>query len=146
MLTFFLQFFPDLVKQGHLYILETPLFRVRNKRETIYCYDASEKVAAMEKLSGSPEVTRFKGLGEVSAHEFEKFIGDDMRLVPVRLPKFEHTLDKTERTRQAVAAAGQQGHFESLHDMLEFYMGANTPQRQEFVLENLKTDVDSAEV
>ena len=141
LLTFFLQFFPDLVKQGHLYVLETPLFRVRNKRATIYCYDEAEKNAALQKLKGTPEVTRFKGLGEVSANEFETFIGKDMRLEPVILPKFEHSQQK-----QADPQNPANGHFDSLHDMLEFYMGTNTPQRQEFVLANLKTDVDSAEV
>lgn len=141
LLTFFLQFFPELVKQGHLYILETPLFRVRNKRHTIYCYNAAEKDAAIAKLKGTPEVTRFKGLGEVSANEFEQFIGKDIRLEPVKLPKFDHSMHNSPSEQNAAY-----GHFDSLHDMLEFYMGSNTPERQAFVLDNLKTDVDSAEV
>lgn len=119
LMTFFLQFFPDLVKANHVYILETPLFRVRNKKETIYCYSNEEKVAAINKLGSKPEITRFKGLGEISPNEFEKFIGDNIRLQPVLLNKESHLM-KT----------------------LEFYMGKNSPDRQEFIIENLKIEVD----
>jgi topoisomerase-4 subunit B len=122
LMTFFLQFFPDLVKAGHVYILETPLFRVRNKKETIYCYSSEEKQAAMIKLGGKPEITRFKGLGEISPDEFEGFIGDDIRLQPVILKKESHLL-KT----------------------LEYYMGKNTPDRQEFIIENLRVEMDVVE-
>ncbi|PCH93698.1 MAG: DNA topoisomerase IV [Bacteroidetes bacterium] len=114
LITFFLQFFPDLVKNGHLYILQTPLFRVRNKRETHYCYNDKEKVIAMKKVGANPEITRFKGLGEISPNEFKHFIGKDIRLDPVIIGK-ESTIQK----------------------MLEFYMGKNTPQRQEFIIDNL---------
>lgn len=122
MLTFFLQFFPDLVKNGHVYILETPLFRVRNKQETIYCYDEEEKQAAIEKLSGKPEITRFKGLGEISPEEFGKFISDDIRLQPILMSK-EISIPK----------------------ILAYYMGKNTPQRQEFIIDSLKVEKDLVE-
>ena len=122
LITFFLQFFPELIKEGHLYILETPLFRVRNKKETIYCYSDEEKQAAIDKLRGKPEITRFKGLGEISPNEFVHFIGDDMRLDPVML-------DKEMSTEQ----------------MLQFYMGKNTPDRQKFIIENLKVELDYVE-
>ncbi len=122
MMTFFLQFFPDLVKRGHLHILETPLFRVRNKQETIYCYDETEKQAAMKKLGKNPEITRFKGLGEISPGEFGRFIGEDMRLQPVLLEQGDH-----------------------IQHLLEYYMGKNTQQRQEFIIENLRYDLDILE-
>jgi len=119
LITFFLQFFPELIKEGHLYILETPLFRVRNKKETIYCYSEEEKQKAIEKLRGKPEITRFKGLGEISPNEFVHFIGEDMRLDPVMLDKEM-----------------------SIEQMLQFYMGKNTPDRQKFIIENLKVELD----
>ncbi len=119
LMTFFLQFFPDLVKAGHVYVLETPLFRVRNKKETIYCYSEEEKTAALNKLGGKPEITRFKGLGEISPDEFETFIGDNIRLAPVLIHKESH-----------------------LVKLLEFYMGKNTPDRQDFIIENLRVDLD----
>ncbi|MCP2045067.1 DNA topoisomerase IV subunit B [Pontibacter sp. HSC-36F09] len=122
LLTFFLQFFPDLVKNGHVYILETPLFRVRNKKETIYCYNETEKQAAIEKLGKRPEITRFKGLGEISPDEFGKFIGDNIKLKPVFLQK-DTTIQK----------------------MLSYYMGKNTPERQQFIIENLKFEKDIVE-
>lgn len=122
LMTFFLQFFPDLVKQNHVFILETPLFRVRNKQETIYCYDEAEKQAAINKLSGKPEITRFKGLGEISPEEFERFIANDMRLQPVLLEEGEH-----------------------IQKLLEYYMGKNTPQRQEFIIDNLRVELDLVE-
>lgn len=122
LITFFLQFFPELIKEGHLYILETPLFRVRNKKETIYCYSEEEKKQAMDKLKGKPEITRFKGLGEISPNEFVHFIGDDIRLAPVMLDK-EMSIDQ----------------------MLEFYMGKNTPDRQKFIINNLKVELDIVE-
>ena len=122
LMTFFLQFFPDLVKRGHVYILETPLFRVRNKQETIYCYDETEKQAAVKKLSNKPEITRFKGLGEISPGEFERFITQDMRLQPVFLDQGEH-----------------------IQQLLEYYMGKNTPQRQDFIIENLRFELDIVE-
>jgi topoisomerase-4 subunit B len=121
MLTFFLQFFPDLVRDGHVYILDTPLFRVRNKKETIYCYSEEERIAAIDKLS-NPEITRFKGLGEISPNEFETFIGENIRLDPIIL---------NEDT--------------SIPSLLEYYMGKNTQDRQEFIIENLKVEVDSSE-
>jgi len=123
LMTFFLQFFPDLVKAGHVFILETPLFRVRNKKETIYCYSEEEKQEAMRKLGSKPEITRFKGLGEISPDEFGNFIGEDIRLQPVLLHKDSH-----------------------LKDVLEFYMGKNTPDRQEFIIENLRVELDKIEV
>src|SRR6187431_2729775 len=119
LMTFFLQFFPDLVKAGHVFILETPLFRVRNKKETIYCYSEEEKRAAMTKLGGKTEITRFKGLGEISPDEFGGFIGEDIRLQPVLIHKDSH-----------------------LQNILEFYMGKNTPDRQEFIIENLRVEMD----
>jgi topoisomerase-4 subunit B len=122
MLTFFLQFFPDLVKNGHLHILETPLFRVRNKKQTIYCYDETEKQAAIKKLGEKPEITRFKGLGEISPEEFARFIGDDIKLQPVIVEAGEH-----------------------LQNILEYYMGKNTMQRQEFIIDNLKIELDLTE-
>lgn len=121
-MTFFLQFFPDLVKRGHVHILETPLFRVRDKNETIYCYDESEKQAAIKKLGGKPEITRFKGLGEISPEEFERFIAADMRLQPVILEQGEH-----------------------IQQLLEYYMGKNTQQRQEFIIDNLRVELDLVE-
>lgn len=122
MLTFFLQFFPDLVKRGHLYILETPLFRVRNKKETLYCYSEEEKKAALEKLGANAEITRFKGLGEISPGEFGAFIGKDIRLEPIILKK-----DTT------------------VHQLLTFYMGKNTPDRQKFIIDNLRIEKDMVE-
>jgi topoisomerase-4 subunit B len=122
LITFFLQFFPELIKDGHLYILQTPLFRVRNKKETIYCYSDQEKRVAIEKLKPKPEITRFKGLGEISPDEFKFFIGDDIRLDPVMLDK-STTIEK----------------------LLEFYMGKNTPDRQEFIINNLKVELDVIE-
>ena len=122
LITFFLQFFPELIKENHLYILQTPLFRVRNKKETIYCYSEEEKKSAIAKLSGKPEITRFKGLGEISPDEFKHFIGDDIRLEPVMLDKAM-----------------------SIEELLSFYMGKNTPNRQEFIIENLKVEVDLVE-
>jgi topoisomerase-4 subunit B len=122
LMTFFLQFFPDLVKAGHVYILETPLFRVRNKKETIYCYSDEERQAAIEKLGSKPEITRFKGLGEISPEEFGTFIGDDIRLQPVLIDKEKHLI-KT----------------------LEFYMGKNTPDRQDFIIDNLRIEMDKVE-
>lgn len=122
MMTFFLQFFPDLVKNGHVFILETPLFRVRNKQETIYCYDESEKQAAIKKLGNKPEITRFKGLGEISPKEFARFIGPDMRTVPVIIEQGEH-----------------------IQQLLEHYMGKNTMERQEFIIDNLRVELDLAE-
>jgi topoisomerase-4 subunit B len=119
MITFFLQFFPDLVKSGHLYVLQTPLFRVRNKKETIYCYSDEERVNAIKKLGAKPEITRFKGLGEISPDEFKNFIGKDIRLEPVVIGKEMH-----------------------IKDLLEFYMGKNTPDRQEFIISNLKVEKD----
>ncbi len=122
LITFFLQFFPEVIKNGHLYILETPLFRVRNKKDTYYCYSDEEKQEAIEKLRGKPEITRFKGLGEISPNEFVHFIGNDIRLDPVMLDK-----------EMPVEA------------MLSFYMGKNTPDRQKFIIENLKVELDLIE-
>lgn len=122
LMTFFLQFFPDLVKNGHVYILETPLFRVRNKQETIYCYSETEKQEATKKLGNKPETTRFKGLGEISPDEFARFIGDDMKLQPVMLLPETH-----------------------IQQLLEYYMGKNTPSRQDFIIDNLKVEMDLAE-
>ncbi|MGC9151135.1 MAG: DNA topoisomerase IV subunit B [Microbacter sp.] len=119
LLTFFLQFFPDLVKKGHVYILQTPLFRVRNKKETIYCYSDEEKSNAITQLGPNPEITRFKGLGEISPDEFRHFIGKDMRLDQVSLKKED-----------------------SVNSLLEFYMGSNTPERQGFIIENLVVEED----
>ena len=122
LITFFLQFFPELIKEGHLYILQTPLFRVRNKKETIYCYSEEERRNALEKLKPKPEITRFKGLGEISPNEFKHFIGEDIRLDPVMLDKDM-----------------------SIEELLSFYMGKNTPTRQEFIIENLKVELDIVE-
>ncbi len=119
LITFFLQFFPELVREGHLFILQTPLFRVRNKKETIYCYSDEEKRAALLRLGAKAEITRFKGLGEISPDEFKHFIGEDIRLDPVMLGK-DLTIDQ----------------------LLQFYMGKNTPQRQEFIIENLRVEKD----
>ncbi|NCP88880.1 MAG: type IIA DNA topoisomerase subunit B [Flavobacteriales bacterium] len=119
LITFFLQFFPELIKEGHLYILQTPLFRVRNKKETIYCYSEQERKDAIEKLKPKPEITRFKGLGEISPDEFRNFIGESIRLDPVMLDKDL-----------------------SIEELLEFYMGKNTPDRQEFIINNLKVELD----
>jgi topoisomerase-4 subunit B len=117
LITFFLQFFPELIKEGHLYILQTPLFRVRNKKETHYCYSEEEKRAAMLKLGGKPEITRFKGLGEISPDEFKHFIGENIRLEPVMI-----------------------GRDQTIEELLKFYMGKNTPQRQEFIIDNLRVE------
>jgi topoisomerase-4 subunit B len=114
LLTFFLQFFPDLVKKGHIYILQTPLFRVRNKKETRYCYSEEERRAALDELGKNPEITRFKGLGEISPDEFKHFIGENIRLEPVVLSKEQ-----------------------SIEEILTYYMGKNTPERQDFIIENL---------
>ena len=122
LLTFFLRFFPDLVKKKHVFILQTPLFRVRNKKETRYCYSDQEKITALKELGKNPEITRFKGLGEISPDEFIYFIGEDMRLEPVILTK-----DNT------------------IEEILSFYMGKNTPNRQEFIIDNLKVELDLAE-
>jgi topoisomerase IV subunit B len=122
-MTFFLQFFPDLVKKDHVYILETPLFRVRNKQETIYCYSEQEKQKAIKKLGGKPEITRFKGLGEISPDEFGRFIGDEIRLQPVILDHGDH-----------------------IQNLLEYYMGKNTQERQEFIINNLKVELDTADL
>jgi topoisomerase IV subunit B len=121
LMTFFLQFFPDLVKNGHVYILETPLFRVRDKKETIYCYDETEKQAAVKKIGSKPEITRFKGLGEISPEEFARFIGVNMRLQPLIMEQGEH-----------------------IQNLLEYYMGKNTPSRQEFIIDNLQVEIDDA--
>jgi topoisomerase IV subunit B len=123
LLTFFFQFFPDLVRNGHLFILETPLFRVRDKKQTFYCYSEEEKQAAVESLRGKAEITRFKGLGEISPDEFSDFIGGDIRLIPVVLP------DDTK-----------------IEDVLSYYMGKNTPERQEFIIDNLRVELDRADL
>ncbi len=122
LITFFLQFFPELIKKGHLYILQTPLFRVRNKKETIYCYSEKEKQDAIQKLTGKAEITRFKGLGEISPDEFKHFIGDDIRLDPVMLDKDT-----------------------GIEELLSFYMGKNTSDRQGFIIDNLKVELDVVE-
>ena len=122
LITFFLQFFPEVIKEGHLYILQTPLFRVRNKNKTIYCYSEEEKRNALEELKPKPEITRFKGLGEISPDEFKHFIGEDIRLDPIMLD------DNM-----------------SIEDLLSFYMGKNTPTRQEFIIDNLKVELDLIE-
>lgn len=122
LMTFFLQFFPDLVKHEKVYVLETPLFRVRNKQETIYCFDESEKQAAIKKLGSKPEITRFKGLGEISPDEFAQFIGPGMRKQPMLLEQGDH-----------------------IQQLLEYYMGKNTMERQEFIIENLKVELDKVE-
>ncbi|GAA4132372.1 DNA topoisomerase IV subunit B [Sphingobacterium kyonggiense] len=123
LMTFFLQFFPDLVKAGHVSILQTPLFRVRNKKETIYCYSDEERIRAIDKLGGKPEITRFKGLGEISPSEFGLFIGEDMRLEPVILSKDN-----------------------KLSQLLEYYMGKNTPNRQQHIVNNLRVELDTESV
>ncbi len=122
LLTFFLQFFPDLVRKGHVYILQTPLFRIRNKKDTKYCYTPEEKTKAISALGPNPEITRFKGLGEISPDEFKYFIGKDMRLEPVRMKKND-----------------------AVNGYLEFYMGKNTPDRQDFIIENLRVEEDLVE-
>ncbi len=122
LITFFLQFFPELIKEGHLYILQTPLFRVRNKKETIYCYSDLEKIKSIDKLGKQTEITRFKGLGEISPDEFKYFIGDNIRLDPVMLDKNM-----------------------TVEELLSFYMGKNTPVRQEFIINNLKIEMDKVE-
>ena len=122
LITFFLQFFPELIKEGHLYILQTPLFRVRDKKQTFYCYSEKEKQNSINKLIGKPEITRFKGLGEISPDEFKYFIGEDIRLDPLML-------DKTTTNEE----------------LLEFYMGKNTQNRQKFIIENLKIELDKAQ-
>jgi topoisomerase-4 subunit B len=122
LLTFFLQFFPDLIRKGHLYILQTPLWRIRNKKNTRYIYTEKEKEKAMRELGANPEITRFKGLGEISPDEFGHFIGKNMKLEPVRLKGNE-----------------------SVKDFLNFYMGKNTPDRQEFIIENLRFEEDLIE-
>ena len=119
LMTFFLQFFPDLIKKGHVYILQTPLFRVRNKKETRYCYTEEERLAALAELKDNPEITRFKGLGEISAQEFHHFIGDDMRLDQIKLRKED-----------------------AVPELLSFYMGDNTPERQNFIVDNLIVNED----
>ncbi|RMF02072.1 MAG: type IIA DNA topoisomerase subunit B, partial [Bacteroidetes bacterium] len=122
LLTFFLQFFPELVRQGHLYILDTPLFRVRDKQKTYYCYSEAEKQEAILKLRGKPEITRFKGLGEISPGEFKDFIGENIRLDPVVIA--EDT---------------------NLDDVLAYYMGKNTQSRQEFIIDNLRVEKDEVD-
>ena len=122
LITFFLQFFPELIKEGHLYILQTPLFRVRDKKETFYCYSEVERKEAIEKIKGKSEITRFKGLGEISPDEFKYFIGDDIRLDPVMLDKSI-----------------------TIEELLLFYMGKNTPDRQKFIINNLKVELDFVE-
>ena len=122
LITFFLQFFPDLIRNGHLFILQTPLFRVRNKQKTIYCYNEEEKKRAIQELKGKPEITRFKGLGEISPDEFRNFIGENIRLDPVILKKGD-----------------------KISDLLSFYMGKNTPERQDFIIDNLRIDLDLLE-
>ncbi|MFC2113545.1 DNA topoisomerase IV subunit B [Bacteroidota bacterium] len=122
LITFFLQFFPNLVRKGHLYILQTPLFRVRNKKETYYCYSDEEKITAIEKVGTNPEITRFKGLGEISPDEFKNFIGNDIRLEPVNLNRSD-----------------------AVSELLEFYMGKNTPERQNFIIDNLRVEEDLVE-
>jgi len=119
LITFFLQFFPDVIKNGHLFVLDTPLFRVRDKSKTIYCYSEEEKVSAIDELKGKPEITRFKGLGEISPSEFKFFIGKDIRLDPVVI-----------------------GHDTPIEELLDYYMGKNTPERQQFIIENLKVEKD----
>jgi topoisomerase-4 subunit B len=121
LMTFFLQFFPDLVRDGHVYILETPLFRVRNKQETIYCYSETEKQAAVKKIGSKAEITRFKGLGEISPDEFKNFIGIDMRKTPVILESQIH-----------------------IQQLLEYFMGKNTQERQDFIVSNLRVELDTA--
>ncbi|MGE5424077.1 MAG: toprim domain-containing protein, partial [Syntrophothermus sp.] len=120
LITFFLQFFPEIIRQGHLFIFQTPLFRVRNKKVTYYCYSEEERISAIQKLGKTAEITRFKGLGEISPDEFKNFIGPDIRLDPIQMKKHE-----------------------SVPQMLEFYMGKNTPERQDFIIENLYVEEDN---
>ena len=120
--TFFLQFFPEVIRRGHLYVLQTPLFRVRNKKETFYCYSEEERQEAVKKCGASAEITRFKGLGEISDKEFKNFIGEKMRLDKVRITKDD-----------------------PIHDLLEFYMGKNTFERQGFIINNLRVEEDLVE-
>jgi len=122
LLTFFLQFFPDLVRKGHVYILQTPLFRVRNKKETRYCYSDNERLKAIRDLGPEPEITRFKGLGEISPDEFGRFIGKDIRLEPVIMKKAD-----------------------PYTQFLEFFMGKNTPERQDFIIDNLRVEEELPE-
>jgi len=122
LITFFLQYFPDLIRQEHLYILQTPLFRVRNKKQTVYCYTDEERQRAIASLGANPEITRFKGLGEISPDEFRGFINEQIRLEKVRITKED-----------------------PIHDLLEFYMGKNTPERQDFIIDNLKIEEDLVE-
>jgi topoisomerase-4 subunit B len=122
LISFFLQFFPELIRQEHLFILQTPLFRVRNKKKTSYCYYSEEREKAIRELGPNPEITRFKGLGEISPEEFANFIGPDMRLDPVRLTKDDQ-----------------------IFALLEFYMGKNTPLRQDFIINNLRIEEDIVE-
>ena len=119
LMTFFLQFFPDVIRGGHLFVLQTPLFRVRNRKETVYCYSEEERQRALKRLGANPEITRFKGLGEISPDEFREFIGEGMRLDRVRLTKDD-----------------------PIHDMLEFYMGKNSYERQGFIIDNLRIEED----
>jgi topoisomerase-4 subunit B len=119
LITFFLQFFPDLIKRNHVFILQTPLFRVRNKQKTIYCYSEQERIKAIKALGKNPEITRFKGLGEISPDEFKNFIGEDIRLEPVTMKKED-----------------------LIKEMLEFYMGKNTMDRQNFIIQNLVVEED----
>ena len=123
LLTYFLQFFPDLVKMGHVYILETPLFRVRNKKKTFYCYDDEERNKAIEKIGKNAEITRFKGLGEISPSEFKNFIGDEIRLEPIILNRKS-----------------------KINDLLSFYMGKNTQERQEFIIDKLRVEKDLIDI
>ena len=122
LMTFFLQFFPEVIREGHLYVLQTPLFRVRNKKETRYCYSEEERQRAIAALGASAEITRFKGLGEISPEEFREFIGGNMRLDKVRITKDD-----------------------PIHDLLEFYMGKNTYERQGFIIDNLRIEEDLVE-
>jgi topoisomerase-4 subunit B len=120
LITFFVQFFPDLIRDGHVFILQTPLFRVRNKKETRYCYSEMEKQQAMHELRPNPDIVRFKGLGEISPHEMKDFINENIRLDPVELPP----------------------HTKTINDLLEFYMGKNTEDRQRFIIQNLRVETD----
>ena len=122
MMTFFLQFFPDVIRQGHLFVLQTPLFRVRNKKETFYCYSEEERQKAVGRCGANAEITRFKGLGEISPDEFREFIGENIRLDKVRITKDD-----------------------PIHDLLEFYMGKNTYERQGFIIDNLRIEEDIVE-
>jgi topoisomerase-4 subunit B len=130
LLTFFLQFFPELVRQGHVYILQTPLFRVRNKKETYYCYSDEERQRAIHRCGKTAEITRFKGLGEISPDEFKHFIGPHMRLEPVTIR--DHALDADGNPIPS--------EHKSVKEMLTFYMGKNTPERQTYIVENLRIE------